>query len=514
MKISSYIFFICSFLDCEAQQIFKKQYSDSTYTAIHDCLVGANGSDYYFLGYSATPKRIGDVLLIKTDIKGDTIWTKKYGRLPNRVCIGRNMVQANESIIIAATKEDSAHPNITGNYIDICLIKIDTSDGTVVNSIVLGDSLDDKISKIIRTKDEKFVGVGYANSERSNSGRMDAFIMKFDASFNIIWKRTFSGTLKSIFYSAVESNDGYFYLSGSVDTVGTNHSDDGLIVKTDTSGNLIWSRKINYGFSEEASSIYMINNSLYISGGLSDVLNATFYSGFSAKMDTAGSVLWFKKYYSSGLGGVGLHYMNGRFYLNGLVLAESDSAGSILANHGTIMGGLPEIKSTPDGGFVSRSVIKTDSLFNGCTKVNKPLYDSLLTVTNSSTILQQNNFTSSSKTPIFEIPSKLSKTVLCETATGIELDPSAIDLLSVHPNPVTDFLIIRSHANPLSSDFISAHVVVINQLGQKCFSSLLDIASNPTTVIDLRELPRGLYVLSIYGSSFNSRHHQYKFIKE
>jgi hypothetical protein len=84
---------------------------------------------------------------------------------------------------------------------------------------------------------------------------MDSIIVKYDASGNMIWKKTYGGTQNDMFYECIIATDGGIVVSGAsdstdVDIAGLNKGGtDGIVVKYDTDGNIIWNQ--NFGGSAE-----------------------------------------------------------------------------------------------------------------------------------------------------------------------------------------------------------------------------------------------------------------------
>lgn len=93
-----------------------------------------------------------------------------------------------------------------------------------------------------------YIIVGYTESSDidgvSNSGKKDAYIIKIDFKGELIWKKTFGGTLDEIFYDIEVLNDGSYVAVGyssskDFENVDLGEIEDGLIVRYDTNGNVI-----------------------------------------------------------------------------------------------------------------------------------------------------------------------------------------------------------------------------------------------------------------------------------
>ncbi|MDD4548083.1 MAG: hypothetical protein PHI05_05025, partial [Bacilli bacterium] len=111
----------------------------------------------------------------------------------------------------------------------------------------------DEFNKVIETSDGGYIAVGESNSEVitkygfGNNGKSDAIIVKFDSSGNVLWGRNFGGSNDDSFNSVVEAVDGYFVVGITT----SNDKDiedykggqnDALIVKYNFQGEVTYKR--------------------------------------------------------------------------------------------------------------------------------------------------------------------------------------------------------------------------------------------------------------------------------
>lgn len=139
---------------------------------------------------------------------------------------------------------------------------------------------------------------------------------KLDTSLVFIWK--FDQNLDSVNYNEygfinkvnqvngiIKDATKYIYLTGSVDSLYKNS--DILLIKTDTSGNEIWKKKIGLtGWDETAYCLKTCANGNLLIGGLKDLRGSSQQGPFIMRLDSSGGILW-QNYYPSGT------YANGSF---------------------------------------------------------------------------------------------------------------------------------------------------------------------------------------------------------
>ena len=128
----------------------------------------------------------------------------------------------------------------------------------VVKEFTYADSRDEFLDEVVGTSDGGYVTVGYVADEDVDaydvSDSSDALIIKYDKDDKIVWKKIFGGTLGDYYTGVTELSDGSLIVVGyteSTDIEGITSigSYDGIIVKYDKNGNLLW--KKNYGGIDE-----------------------------------------------------------------------------------------------------------------------------------------------------------------------------------------------------------------------------------------------------------------------
>lgn len=177
----------------------------------------------------------------------------------------------------------------------------------------IGGSDNDYFKGAIITKNNEIVVVGYTDSKDiegldTNTGS-DAIIVKYDTSGNIIWKNTLAGNNSDYFYSVIETLEEEYIVVGSsestdIEGITINGSSDAIIVKYSKSGDVIWKKSFGGNGTEKLNSIKLSDTGEFIAVGSyasTDIENFENNGSSDAliiKGDNNGNILW-----KSSLGG-------------------------------------------------------------------------------------------------------------------------------------------------------------------------------------------------------------------
>jgi len=171
---------------------------------------------------------MGDVYLIKTNVRGDTLWTRTYGGA--RYDCGLSVGQTSDGGYIIAGYTNSFG---VGGY-DFYLIKTNGT-GDTLWTRTFGGTRDDCGWSAQQTSDGGYVIAGWTNSFTDTVG--DVYLIKTDASGDTLWTRTYGGTSNDWSYSVQQTSDGGYIVAGGTGSFGAGGADVYLI-KTDGNGNV------------------------------------------------------------------------------------------------------------------------------------------------------------------------------------------------------------------------------------------------------------------------------------
>ena len=220
-----------------------------------------------------------DVYLLKTDSNGIADWTKSYGGASYDE--GRSMSQTSDSGFIIAGQTISFG---SGND-DIYLIKTN-SFGDTLWTRAIGDSGVNSATSIQQTFDGGFIITG--STSFMGAGTFNCFLLKIDSNGNIIWSNTFSGINDVFATSVIQSSDsGYIFVGSVNDSLYHRYA---WIVKTNSSGDTLWTKSFGEYFDEYANSISQTADGGFIITGSKNVFDSLNYDVYLIKSDSNGFI--------------------------------------------------------------------------------------------------------------------------------------------------------------------------------------------------------------------------------
>lgn len=274
----------------EGASVFQKVYgtSDSTSDASGSCVQPTSDGGYIATGYiSNFGEGDDDFYLVKTNSAGAISWTKVYGEQ-----------DADDASYVIQTSDGGyaiVGVTLSSGGENVLLVKTDEAGGVVWSNIYgSGDnSSDASASSIQQTSDGGYVFTGYISNY--GAGGDDIYLVKTDSSGNISWTKTFGGSNDDDASSVAITNDGGYIISGVTKSF-ADSTGDVYLIKTDASGNLQWSKAYGSGANNNdiGSSALQTSDHGYIVTGTSDGFFGE--AAFLMKTDSTGNVQWGKAY--------------------------------------------------------------------------------------------------------------------------------------------------------------------------------------------------------------------------
>lgn len=249
-----------------------------------------------------------DYWIVKLSVSGAIIWQKCFGGAFYEGT--QSFQQTTDGGFIIAGGSNSSDGDVTANYgnADYWIIKLDTA-GSIVWQKNFGGSDYEGAYSVQQTSDGGYIIAGNSSSTNGditvNHGNNDIWIIKLNSSGSLLWQKSFGGSADDYAYSIKQTSDGGYIVAGSSnstdgDITASHGNDDAWMIRLNASGNLIWQKCFGGSQNDYAYSVSQTNDGGYIMAGYTESTDGDVSGnhGFSdywiIKMDTAGSLVWQK----------------------------------------------------------------------------------------------------------------------------------------------------------------------------------------------------------------------------
>ena len=217
-----------------------KRYGDDI-----DDEIGRSIQQTFDNGYIITGSKGSNLWLLKTDNSGDTSWTKQFKR--DDYSYGYDVKQTSDSgyVLVGRTQQGSGQ-----NFRDLWLIKTDILGDTIWTK-VYGGSEEDVGYSVNQTFDGGYIVAGETQS--FGHGEEDVWLIKTDAMGDTIWTKTFGRTLEDVGWSDLQTPDSGYVITGETESNSTYI--DVYLIKTNKYGDTLWTKTYDRGDNEIGYSI-------------------------------------------------------------------------------------------------------------------------------------------------------------------------------------------------------------------------------------------------------------------
>jgi len=414
---------------------------------VFSCIKPTYDSCFVVVGHTDGIANKGAICM-KFNSEGDTLWTKAFG------------INGYEYALHVEQTSDSGYI-ITGfsdfNY-NLFVAKLNFNGALEwMNNIIISNNKTIGNS-VKQTQDGGYVVCG--STENYPAYESNFFILKLNSNGSVSWTKLF----KTPQNSQISGNDIMVLHDGFLCVFISGYNSE--LVKTDTSGNLIWSKKIGNGFNMQ---IYFTTPKIHKTHDNCFVFTDGSCNGAKLiKIDTSGNLLLSK----------GLDLASNE-------LIETPDKGFM------VVGGQPCVEKDPYQD-IQIGIIKTDSLGNADCTFNHPDTNITADTLICSIKTASSTFTGSLSNvhPIVS-PTALVAYDGCVSGGGGIPENNLSDKLSIFPVPAKEIISVS-----LNSSGAEGIITIYNLMGQSVIKQSL-IKNN--TLIDISSLTKGIYLIKVYN---------------
>ena len=207
-------------------------------------------------------------------------WARQYGGSDVDIPFAIKFTTDGGTIVAGYTDSKdgdvSSQPN--REYWDLWVVKLDRC-GNIQWEKSFGGSNYESARDVVQTADGGYLVAGETNSSDGGvvpgfGGTKDIWILKLNATGTLLWQKRYGGSGLDIANHIHLMTDGTFLLTASSSSNdgnitgnhGTGGYTDGVLMKLDASGNLLWSKCFGGSKNEELLDIEIINGKTYLAG--------------------------------------------------------------------------------------------------------------------------------------------------------------------------------------------------------------------------------------------------------
>ncbi|MFC2000077.1 hypothetical protein ACFLXE_04900 [Chloroflexota bacterium] len=284
--------------DSDGNEVWNREFGGSRYD-VGVAVQPTSDGGFIITGYTNSyGNDHQDVWLIKTDSSGNELWNRTFGGPGGD--FGRYVEQTSDGgyIVVGVTSPPETDDAV--NVADVLLIKTD-SDGNEVWTKLFDKSVYDDGVSVQQTSDGGYIVAGNTGDERAYEIFLtDVLLIKTDSSGNELWSRIVAddATL-DIATSMRLTSDGGCVITGMTAGQGNGEDMTGgiLLMKADSDGNVVWKKTLGEPRQDSGSSVQQTSDGGYvIVGGAVESLESG-PDGFNMdalilKTDSGGNEVW------------------------------------------------------------------------------------------------------------------------------------------------------------------------------------------------------------------------------
>ncbi|MEM1219745.1 MAG: T9SS type A sorting domain-containing protein, partial [Bacteroidota bacterium] len=256
--------------------------------------IAASGDDWIFAGVRFTGGNYNRVFAGSLDAEGETNWLhtatvdSTFGR--------KVLVLPNGNILITGSMVMPIDPG-DGNIIyqqDLLLYALDAEGNYLWHQTYGGELSEDGYDLLLSPDGEHVYILGVTQSY--GAGGFDGWVLKVDTTGQLVWDQTIGGTYQDLAFDLEFSEDQTALYTVGYEKTNSADAENIWLTKLDTEGNVFWEETIALPGIERPQNITLTPDDYLILSGVRQIDPLADRELLLVKCDTTGQLVWFKEY--------------------------------------------------------------------------------------------------------------------------------------------------------------------------------------------------------------------------
>ena len=279
MKFAGLLFLFFVSACCRAQQGFQRNFGGDKFDRALFIDHTSDGG-YIICGYSNSFGNSNDIYVLKIDKAESIQWQKTIGGSRTDIGWGIKELKDKSYLLFGGIGVDSTND-------DIFISKLDAN-GNKLWERSYGGPTYERCTQMIQTSDNNFAFIGQRNIREGN---IDSYVFKIDMNGNLIWEKTFGGSVVERTFYGTEITGGDLLISGLTLPYGNNKADV-YFLRITKNGELIWNKTYGEKNVHEIVHSFCANSDkrIYTLTGYSETTKEGFHEGLFLQIDENGNV--------------------------------------------------------------------------------------------------------------------------------------------------------------------------------------------------------------------------------
>jgi len=230
-----------------------------------------------------------DVYLLKTKPNGDSIWFKNFGTTESEYGFSMDLTKDGGYII-------GGH--LYDFFSEYLIMKIKPNGTLDWTKSYKGKFplWDNYLTSVKQTTDNGYILAGYSNA--FDTTNFDIWLIKTDSTGDTLWTKTFGGIYNEEAWSIIQTTDGGYAILGTTFSYGKNSGNysDIYLIKTNNHGDSLWTKHYGGDYNEFGNDIMQTQDNGFVVAGSNNSMGKGMSDLWLIRTDSMGDTIWTKTY--------------------------------------------------------------------------------------------------------------------------------------------------------------------------------------------------------------------------